>query len=321
MTERKRPEGDLFTEFVRKWYEADHTGKVNLAQMFEVSYETAKHWISEQGVARKPEKPALVFPPVPESRPNVPTKLTTKEGLATAAILGDTHCPYQDNEVVAAVEKFLEDSQPDYIVYNGDINDFYQVSSFSKDPSRLAHLQDDIDITTAMFKRHREIVPDAEIIFIEGTHENRWYKYLQDKAPAVSQLRGTTIPALYDLEKLGITYVPFERGVLVNGTFLILHGDYASIHSSYTAKHHFEQSGGSGICNHTHRGGSYYKRDRFGVYGWWENFCLCRLDPDWIQNPNWQQGFSMVTFSDTGRFFVEQVPIIDGQFIYGGKVY
>jgi len=44
------------------------------------------------------------------------------------------------------------------------------------------------------------------------------------------------------------------------------------------------------------------------------------LHPHWIQNPNWQQGFSLVHFNQ-GRFWVEQCQIINRKFVYGGKIW
>lgn len=323
MTTKKRPEGKEFEAFVNRWYDSDHQGKIKLAQEYKITYDTAKHFISDSGSTRKQvkeEEQLFTFTP-PTPRVNIPLKLQTNTAMSTVAIIGDTHNPYQDNKAVSVMETFLKELQPDYLIYNGDINDFYQVSVFAKDPSRLGDLQEDIDITIAMFKRHNDALPKTKKIFVEGTHENRWFKYLQQYAPALANLKATNINELYGLKDFDIDFVPFERGVLINGIFLVLHGDIASVHSSYTAKRHYEKQGGNGICNHTHRGGSYYKRDRFGTWGWWENFCLCQLNPDWIQNPDWTQGFSLVHFNNKDRFWVEQIPIINGSFIYGGVLY
>lgn len=305
-------------EFAEQWYATDHAGKLLLAKRYEANYDTAKHWVSDNGYTRKP---VPLIATIPEPRVNVPTRVRTTGDIKTFAVIGDTHHPFQDDMVVSAMDDFLSEQKPDTIVYNGDMNDFYQVSVFAKDPARLGQLQADIDLTKAMFARHSKALPDADKIFVSGTHENRWIKYLQHQAPAVSKLTATSVPKLYELEKYDIDYVPFEQGLLVNNIFLILHGDIAAAHSSYTAKKHYEKQGGNGICNHTHRGGSYYKRDRFGTWGWWENFCLCRLDPDWLPNPDWVQGFSLVHFNNKDKFWVEQIPIIHGSFIYGGKVY
>lgn len=324
--QRKKPTGSDYKEFVAKWDAGKHADKVSLAKDYNVSYDTAKHWRAEGDTTPMPE-PVLDLPISREPRPpadrsNEPTRLVTAANVVTTAmVIGDMHHPYHDNTAMNVMEAVMADVQPNIILYNGDVNDFYQVSDFAKDPARLGQLQSDLDMTIRMFLRHRQLVPDAKMIFIEGTHENRWVKYLQLKAPAVSKLDAVSVPSLYKLAELDIQYVPFERGLLVNGTFLILHGDIVSKHSSWTAKAQSEKNGGSGMCNHTHRGGSFFQRDRFGTTGWWENFCLCDLNPDWVQNPNWQQGFSLVHFMVNGRFFVEQVPIVDGKAIHGCKLY
>jgi len=304
------------------WDSRSHADKVEMCRDYAISYDTGRHWRSDCGIETRTQTKITMLKSQ-DSAPvvNTPMLLNTGEGITTFAIIGDTHIPYHDEEVVATVEGFLGHIQPDYLIYNGDINDFYQVSVFAKDPARLGELQSDIDITVNMFERHTKLMPNTKKILIDGTHENRWIKYLQNQSPAVSKLRCNSIQELYELNKYDIEHVEFERGILVNNTFLILHGSYASKHSSYTAKMQYEANGGNGICNHTHRGGSYFKRDRFGMWGWWENFCLCRLDPDWIQNPNWQHGFSLVHFKDDGRFWVEQIPIINNKFMYGGQIY
>lgn len=317
---RKRPEGESWYQFVDAWHSTDHDGKVFLADKWGVGYDTAKHWISDTGSARKEVKKEYNLTKEVPPFSAEPLEINTGRDMVTFAVIGDTHNPHQDNKTVELINKFLTDIQPDYLVYNGDINDFYQVSVFDKDPNRLGRLQDDLDVTTAMFDEHSRLLPDTKKIFVEGTHEHRWFKYLRQNAPALAHLRSTSISELYRLSEFDMTYVPFEQGILINNSFLILHGDVVSKHSSYTAKRQHESNGGNGMCNHTHRGGSYYLRDRFGTWGWWENFCLCSLNPDWISFPNWCQGFSLVHFKEE-RFWVEQVPIVGHAFIYGGELY
>jgi len=252
---------------------------------------------------------------------NIPLKLNLKEGIQTGAIIGDFHFPFHDPKVIRIIDNFLEELQPHFVIYNGDLSDFYQVSVFAKDPTRISLFSHDIKMVRAMFKKHEIIIPHTKKIAVEGTHEYRFQKFLWSKAAELSSLEELTVPELYHLSRYNIDWIPFEQGLLINKIFLVLHGDIASIHSGYTAKRQFEKHGGCGICNHTHRGGSFYKRDRFGIWGWWENFCLCSLDPDWIRNPNWQHGFSLVHFTDHKRFWIEQIPIIDYKFMYGGRLY
>ena len=251
---------------------------------------------------------------------NVPLKLNVKDSQQTIAVVGDIHAPYHDAKVINLVWKFLKETQPEYLILNGDICDFYQASKFDKDPARMAGLSEDIELTRKILATFRDILPDTKIILISGTHEHRWEKFLWSGVPIVSNIGCLSIQQLYGLDKLEIEYVPYEKGLLINKVFLVLHGNFTSIHSAYTAKRMYEKHGGCGMCNHTHRGGSFYKTDRFGTWGWWENFCLCRLDPDWIMNPNWQHGFSLIHFTNHSRFWVESIPIIDYKMLYGGSL-
>ncbi len=252
--------------------------------------------------------------------PVEPLRLKTNAGFETMAVINDTQHPHHDEKALDLVERFLADLQPDYLAYNGDMCDFYQISRFDKDPARITDLQSDINSMKAMYRRNRKAMPNTRMFEIDGNHEDRWQKFLWSKASELSSLTCLTLDELFDLKEYEIERVHYERGLMINGIFLTIHGDISSVHSGYTAKRMYEKHGGCGICGHCHRGGSYFKRDRFGTWGWWENFCLCSLHPDWIQNPNWVQGFSLVHFHGS-RFWVEQIPILGHSFIYGGKLY
>lgn len=56
MANKKKPEGERWKEFVDAWYNSTHENKVKLAQSVGVSYDTAKHWVSESGSTRKQVK-------------------------------------------------------------------------------------------------------------------------------------------------------------------------------------------------------------------------------------------------------------------------
>ena len=238
----------------------------------------------------------------------------------TALIFCDPHIPFQDQRVIREVELFMEELQPDMIVYPGDIGDWYGISSFDKNPSRADRLQSDLSSVGAMFKRQRALCPNARMIEEDGNHEDRLRRHLWGKDPALASLDCLTVEKLYKLEESGVEHIPYKEGLLINGNFLITHGDLIRAHSSYTAKGMSDKYGGSGMHGHSHRLGSHYKKNYFGVYGWWENGCLCDLNPDYVTNPNWQQGFSLVHFTKS-RFWVEQMQIIDRKFMYAGRTF
>ncbi len=238
----------------------------------------------------------------------------------TVSVINDTQNPFHDSRVLHEVELFLSELQPDIHVNLGDMGDFYGISSFDKNPARADRMQEDLNSTKRMHTRQRKVMPNTRILEEDGNHEDRLRRYLWSKAPALASLDCLTIDKLYGLSENDIEHVDYEEGIRINGIFTLLHGELIRAHSSYTAKGMQDKHGGCGMSAHTHRGGVYYKTDRSGVYGWWENFCLCNLHPDWIRNPNWQQGFSLIHFTKD-RFWVEQCQVINKKFVYGGKVY
>lgn len=85
-------------------------------------------------------------------------------------VISDIHFPYQDDKAIKAALDFIKTNPVDTIILNGDILDFYDVSSFDKDPDRINSLQKEIDMAQKFFKKLRTIKPDARIVFIKGNH-------------------------------------------------------------------------------------------------------------------------------------------------------
>ena len=65
----------------------------------------------------------------------------------------------------------------------------------------------------------------------------------------------------------------------------------------------------STLTGHTHRGGSHFAATRDGVVQGHESFCLCRLDPEWVQHPDWQQGIVLATITPES-LTVESIPFM-----------
>ena len=72
----------------------------------------------------------------------------------TVLWVSDHHIPYQDNKVINGTIELAKDLQPDKIIFGGDIVDFYQVSSFDKNPERAFTFQKDLDKGYEMLKRY-----------------------------------------------------------------------------------------------------------------------------------------------------------------------
>lgn len=161
-------------------------------------------------------------------------------------VLSDIHFPYQDDKAIKAVYKFLEQHPVDTIILNGDILDFYDVSSFDKDPSRINSLQKEIDMANKFFsqlrKRH-----SGRIIFIGGNHDaDRLERYLK-KHPELYSLNALKIDRILNLNEYGID---FYRDEFRLGSLKIIHGDMIRKFSAYTARGELEKHDTSGISGH-----------------------------------------------------------------------
>ena len=223
-------------------------------------------------------------------------------------VLSDIHFPYQDDKALKAVYKFLEQHPVDTIILNGDILDFYDVSSFDKDPSRINSLQKEIDMANKFFLKLRKL-HSGRIVFIAGNHDgDRLERYLK-KHPELYSLNALKIDKLLNLDEYNIN---FYRDEFRLGTLKIIHGDIVRKFSAYTARAELEKHDTSGISGHSHRLSCYYYRTPERYLAWYESGCLCRLDPEYIKSPNWSQGI-LYGYVEKDSFAVTPIPIVDGK--------
>ena len=249
--------------------------------------------------------------------------MTSTIGVETHIVINDIHVPFHDKEVFEAFFQFCKDFQPDVVHINGDFIDFPQISKYDKDPNRLLQLQDDIDIGVELLEEIRKYNPKAKIIFHDGNHEARLYKYKWSH-PELARLRDFCVPKLLQFERFDISYLKYDQPFIWKKTFVITHGSVARKHSAYSAKAELENWGLSGMSGHTHRLSAHYKTDRAGQRVWFENGCMCMKEKvDYMNGtPNWQHGFSIIFFKkNSKRFYVQQVPIVDKGFIFNNKQY
>lgn len=128
----------------------------------------------------------------------------------------DTHRPYHDKRAWALMLSVAKVFKPHTIISIGDFGDFYSVSGHSKDPQRDRRLRwevqsvraglDDLDGLGARRK-----------IFIEGNHEDRLRRYLQDKAPELFDV--VNVPELLRLKERGWEFVPYKDHIRVGKVY------------------------------------------------------------------------------------------------------
>lgn len=248
-----------------------------------------------------------------------------------AFLYGDTHFPFADTRALKVVQAISLEQQPDLLVHMGDLLDCYTLSRWDKNPDRKETLQDEIDMARLHLAEMRDLHPNARIVYLEGNHEDRLRRILwnlEGPAAVLAQLtafkQSITWPSLLRLDELHIEFVPYAEQSRHSflPKFILKHGTVVRGKSAYTANGEHEKYGKSGASGHTHRLGAFYNRDHNGNHVWLETGCTCRLDPEYMVDPNWQQGCVTLTFDNkTGAPDANPVYIHDGNAMWRGERY
>jgi calcineurin-like phosphoesterase family protein len=248
----------------------------------------------------------------------------------TALLYGDIHFPHQDDEGLSIVRQIAFLLQPDVLCNMGDMLDCTSLSRFDKDPAALESIQDEIDLARVHLAQMRQLSPLSRVVLLEGNHEDRLRRTLwgmKGEASVLNKLTKfqelMTWPALLDLDALGVEFVPYGQQSKFDflPKFILKHGDTVRGYSAYTARGEMEKYNFSGASGHTHRLGQYFRRDRNGAHVWIETGCCCSLTPQYVADPNWQNGCVVLTFErETGAVHAELINIVNGMAVWRGNV-
>lgn len=256
-----------------------------------------------------------------------PDKRVPINDVRTAVIMSDLQIPFEDPEAVNAVLGVIERVRTDLVVLNGDIVDCYMESDFLKNPAKARAVIPETHARVRALLKALQPVPRR--IWLGGNHEDRWRRMLWQPQLAPEARMALTahqeaaglvgvdlvdpvasFRSLFALEQYGVEYYPYpSRLYLAQGNLIVTHGRYVSRHAGQSAKRHFEWLGRSCIVGHTHRIGVYVVTQDGVTHGAWELGCLCHLEPEYDDSPNWQQGFAIVRINGP-LFHVIQVPIV-----------
>ena len=239
--------------------------------------------------------------------------------MTTNFIISDIHIPYQDNSAIKTMLNMVQHFRPKNIIINGDAIDAVQLSRFSRDPlppeSFKAHVEELCTLITKMQKY-------STVKYIQGNHEARLQRYINDKAPELHGLLSveSLINDRLDTKINYIKTVPSESMLAIRDDLLVGHFNSAHKYTCYTAKALVERFQVSIVQAHTHRLGEYSIRTWGGTLYGWESGCLCDLNPEYVLHPNWQNGFLIFTEIDND-WNIEIVHINDGKAMFRGKFY
>lgn len=224
-------------------------------------------------------------------------------------VASDLHFPYQDNKAIECFLKEIENKKPDIIVLNGDLLDFYRLSRFTKDPSGKDPAEE-IEMCREFLHRLRNIT-QAPVYYTIGNHETRLEKYILDQAPMIACLMDNVFQVIKtdDINIIGCSRLT------INDNFVFEHGTRLGSKTGLSAIKELEAHYLSGATGHTHRLARYSTRKSGKRFTWLETGCLCDLSPEYMVDPDWEQGFGIVEFKNGRLKNASIVSIENGKII------
>lgn len=232
-------------------------------------------------------------------------EIELKDGII--AVASDFHVPFQDMKAVEAFLDYCAEVQPNIIVINGDLVDMYMLSRFAKGEGRNPMAE--IDEARTILERIRMTCKNAEIYYVIGNHEQRLEKTILTKAPELASL----IEDIFSIFRLDNLEIKGVGTITVNDNFVFKHGNLLGNKSGLSAIKEMENAYLSGATGHTHRLAKYIARKAGRKFVWLETGCLCSMEPEYMLNPNWQQGFGMIQFENGKVKRAEVLEIENGE--------
>jgi UDP-2,3-diacylglucosamine pyrophosphatase LpxH len=226
--------------------------------------------------------------------------------------ISDLHIPYLDPAAWDLALAVVEYVKPDVINILGDLVDFYELSTFDKDPEKLkaGGLQRQLDLSYLKCSELKRAAPKAKLRYVPGNHEDRLRRYLM-RHNELHDLRVLELPSLLNLKELEIEFYESEIAI-IPGILYGRHGTVVRGESGYSANGELarQRYAVSLITGHTHRLGTTYVRTRNTLIKGMENGCLCSLNPEYVEHPNWQQGMTLVTHWGGELFDATDIPFL-----------
>src|SRR5713101_2928905 len=118
-----------------------------------------------------------------------------------AVIANDFHIPFHDVRALLLFKLFLRRERPDWVILNGDFQDFWEISNYDLTPRTGKEFRQEIEIGKRILRSCRLSLPRARITWIEGNHEFRLRRYLIQNTKELYGLPGLSVPEIFELNK------------------------------------------------------------------------------------------------------------------------
>ena len=223
----------------------------------------------------------------------------------------DVHVPFHDRKAWALMLRVVQETQPDHVVVMGDFIDCYSVSSFSRHPERVSRLKEELHAGNQELDKLHDLVGDR-VTFLEGNHEFRVSKYIEQRAPELHGLVNLRDALAVDR---GWAWVPYREHTIM-GKLAFAH-DIGHV-GRQAVQQSLDSMGHNLVIGHTHRAGIAYGGTLKGEHrvamscGWLGD--VRQIDyMHRAKTRDWQHGFGWVRQAGNGDSWLTFVPIIQGK--------
>lgn len=253
-------------------------------------------------------------PPIPESlsKPWLPYRLKGKRIL----ILSDVHMPYHDQAALDAALAHGDTFQPDVVLLNGDIADFYTISRYERNPESRP-FSDEIKAVRQFLAHLRARYPDARIVYKMGNHEERWWSFIWRKAPELLGIDLADFSELVYARQNKIEIIGEQRIIQI-GLLSVLHGHELPkglTNPVNPARGAFLRTIDIVLIGHHHRTSENTETSMLDrTITTWSTGCLCTLHPEYMRINKHNHGFATVE-SDGRDFTVRNMRIRKGRIL------
>lgn len=233
----------------------------------------------------------------------------------------DVHIPYHDKRAWNLFLKTAEGFQPDILVVMGDFGDFWCVSSHSKNPTRELNLDSELKLVNNELDK-LDSLGCSQKIFIEGNHEDRMRRYLQDKAPELFGLIG--VEKLFKLDDRGWEHISYKESTKLGSLYMTHDIGISTRYAVYRALECFMHSN---VTCHTHRLALIVEGDATGKpmvaasFGWLGDTEQVDYMHRVKAKRNWALGFGVGHLDEDGTVFLSPIPIVGYKCCVEGKIY
>lgn len=173
-------------------------------------------------------------------------------------LIPDLHFPFQDKRFGSMVLQVTAHLQPRGFVQLGDALDFWQLSTFDKDPRRKDMIEQDAALYATYLDEVGKVLPTGAVMHqLEGNHSYRLIRYIWRNAPALANIV-PNVPSLLKFDarnaagKQKWIWHPYTKWDSCKiGNTVIHHGHYYDVAVAVSNLKRYR--GVNFIQGHTHR--------------------------------------------------------------------